>query len=1042
MRPIGASKAGVVVSGGAQHLPHAGMISIGNVLSVSDGARYFQEAVAKSPADYYAARGEAAGMWRGQAAAELGLAGPVNRDDFVRILDGRHPATGDELGRHHAALKNVAFDVTFSLPKSVSLLYALGDDHVREAALRALDAGATAAHEYLEEHAAWGRLANPQTHAIEHVRAQLVTAAFVHRSARPVTRDGVVTVDPQLHTHLVVASFAKRANGTWGQLHGQQLYAHAAAAGAIGQAATRDVLVRELGVRVRTNPNGTFELEGFTLEHLAEFSQRHQQAVAAAEAAGVTSYDGMKVAVLASREAKSAIEQGTNHFEQWRDRAATLGLTPRGVSDLLHREQVRELRWFDVDTAQAVIGRDEGGLTAQASVFSRRELIRSLAAHTPLGMRREQIEGLADAILADPAVTTPMVPAQRDGEPAADAMQRWCDRGMELQYSTPEVVALERRMLRSAVLRDQERTLVIDGGHVRTAVAAIGSQLTKDQRDMVLGVCTSTAGVVVVEGAAGTGKTTAVRLIREIHADLGVSVTGCAPSNRAAVTLEEEAGVPSFTTASLLGRLRDGEHFARGGLVIADECSMLGPDLAELVIRAEQDGAKLVLIGDSAQLQPIDGGALFRSLGDALGRISLTDVVRQREGWDREVLMALRAGDAAPLVRRYLEDGRVHHCPDEPSRVATIAADWVAATAEGYDVITVARERAAVAELNAVTREAAVNAGLVARTGVHRVSIDHVGQKNVPLGELEFAVGDRVLLVGRTQRHRGLVKGLRGIVVETTPDGTLAIETAEKRRLTVPPDYPGVAHGYALTAHRAQGATADIVLVRGSAAADRHWHYVALSRHRLRAAYYDVAPLPRDTEGVHHGPPMDASWTDEGLIASMERDAPKPSTLDYPGSYDRQLVETRAGSGANAAATEPPTDKQLEALRDNGAMQDLPPAATWIHASLILDSMFGHPAGEGARQRLTDSGTPSGEAGRVVAIAMEEVAASRGQSQIRDSRSGVMDRQRPKERPRSPEKELADQRRAARRGPDFSHHAHREHDVPHQAHDRGPGIGW
>jgi hypothetical protein len=438
----------------------------------------------------------------------------------------------------------------------------------------------------------------------------------------------------------------------------------------------------------------------------------------------------------------------------------------------------------------------------------------------------------------------------------------------------------------------------------------------------------------------------------------------------------------------------------------------------------------------------MDGGALFRSLGDALGRVSLTDVVRQREHWDREVLMALRAGDAAPLVRRYLEDGRLHHCADESSRVATIAADWVAATADGHEVITVARERAAVAELNAVTRGAAVDAGLVAQTGVRRVSVDHVGHKNLPLGELEFAVGDRVLLVGRTQRHRGLVKGLRGMVVETSADGMLGIETADKRRLTVPPDYGGVAHGYALTAHRAQGATADIVLVHGSDTADRHWHYVALSRHRLRAAYYDVAPQTRDTGGVHHGLPVNPSWTDDGLIASMEREAPKPSTLDYPAAYERQLVETRAGSGTNRGATEPPTHKQLEALRDNGVLEDLPPAATRIHASLVIDNLFGHPAGESARRWLADGGTPPDEAGRAVAMAMEEVTASRGRSHIRDSRSSVMDRQRREKGTNSPENELTEHAKAARRRPGFSYFPQPVHVEPEQVLNRGPGMGW
>ncbi|MEO8897970.1 MAG: hypothetical protein ABI352_01550 [Candidatus Dormibacter sp.] len=373
--------------------------------------------------------------------------------------------------------------------------------------------------------------------------------------------------------------------------------------------------------------------------------------------------------------------------------------------------------------------------------------------------------------------------------------------------------------------------------------------------------------------------------------------------------------------------------------------------------------------------------------------------------------------------------------------MATIAADWVAATQEGHDVITIARERAAVAELNAVTREAAVHAGLVARTGVRRVSVDHVGHMSLPLGELEFAVGDRVLLVGRTQRQRGLIKGLRGTVVETASDGRLTLETSEQRRLTVPPAYAGVAHGYAFTAHRAQGATADITLVHGSDAADRHWEYVALSRHRLRAGYYNVAPQNMDTEGVHHGPAVNPSWTDDGLIASMERDAPKPSTLDYPAAYDRQLVETHGANEPMTARGVAPTERQLELLRLNGLLGDLPPAATWIHASLVVDRLFGNPAGDSARRWLSRGGTPPEEAGRAVAMAMEDVKSSGGRSYLRDSWSAVMDRQRREERSRAPEKELTKQAETARRRGGFHYEVRHDHAAPHRAHNRGPGMG-
>ena len=320
------------------------MISIGNVASVAAGVAYYDEAVADSQVDYYAARGEAPGMWMGAAAPELGLAGRVERESLAAVLEGRDPRSGEELGRIYGSRKNVAFDVTYSVPKSLSLLYALGDDRVKESVLRALRAGAVTAHGYLERHAGWARVYDRAADRVHRVRAQLVTAAFVHRSARPVTRDGVTTVDPQLHTHLLVASFVRRANGTWGQLYSEPLYAHAAAAGALGQAATRDVLVRELGVRVRTLPNGTFEIDGFTAEQLAEFSQRHRQTVAAAAAMGASTLHGTKVAVLDTRESKSVLPPGADLLGEWRERAASLGLTPEGLAGLLDQEQVRELR--------------------------------------------------------------------------------------------------------------------------------------------------------------------------------------------------------------------------------------------------------------------------------------------------------------------------------------------------------------------------------------------------------------------------------------------------------------------------------------------------------------------------------------------------------------------------------------------------------------------------------------------------------------------------------------------------------------------------
>ena len=420
------------------------MISIGNVVSVGAGVRYFEEAVAESRVDYYAGRGEAPGVWLGPGAERLGLQGEVQRDDLVRVLEGRDPRTGDELGRHHARQRNVAFDVTFSLPKSVSLLYAFGSPETRQAVLAAMEEGARAAHEYLHRHAAWGRVFNRATGTVERVPAELVTASFVHRTARPVTHaSGRTTVDPQLHTHLLVASFVRRANGTWGQLYSEPLYAHAATASAVGQAVTRSALVRDLGVQVRTNPNATFELDGFTRTQLAAFSQRHAQVVAAAAGADARSLHGVKVAVLASRQSKREVDPSLDLFAHWHARGGEVGITTATVAPLIGQETIREERAFDVTTVDRIVGRTDG-LTATASVFTRREVIRRLAAHAPLGMSLDQLEAAADAILGTDTVV-PLVPPAEPGISTSEALRRWVERGAACSSRRLPVWAREPR---------------------------------------------------------------------------------------------------------------------------------------------------------------------------------------------------------------------------------------------------------------------------------------------------------------------------------------------------------------------------------------------------------------------------------------------------------------------------------------------------------------------------------------------------------------------------------------------------------------------
>lgn len=166
------------------------MISIGKIGSVEQAVRYLRDAVAQHQLEYYAARGEAPGTWRGEAAAALGVQGEVSDADFAAVLRGRHPETGADLGRHWGAQRVIAFDVAVSAPKDVSILYALSDEHTRRKILGIHAEGVRAAAEYLQERAGWARQRNRDTKAIEIVPARMLMAEFVHRTARRGHRPG------------------------------------------------------------------------------------------------------------------------------------------------------------------------------------------------------------------------------------------------------------------------------------------------------------------------------------------------------------------------------------------------------------------------------------------------------------------------------------------------------------------------------------------------------------------------------------------------------------------------------------------------------------------------------------------------------------------------------------------------------------------------------------------------------------------------------------------------------------------------------------
>ncbi|HKN91773.1 MAG TPA: MobF family relaxase, partial [Acidimicrobiia bacterium] len=227
-------------------------------------AEYLLGQVAVGVEDYYMGSGEAPGVWQGGLAAELGLAGVVQPDQLRALLLGRDPTTDAELlpGRRPRTVN--AFDVTFSAPKSVSLLWAFGSPEVASIASIAHVEAVAVALDFVERRG--GATRQVVDGERERISTNIAAATFVHRASR----DG----DPQLHSHCVVVNLGRRPDGTFAALDATPLYEWGKAAGSVYQEELRRRLTRQLGVEWGPDCNGCREMAGFDPGWLRTFSKR------------------------------------------------------------------------------------------------------------------------------------------------------------------------------------------------------------------------------------------------------------------------------------------------------------------------------------------------------------------------------------------------------------------------------------------------------------------------------------------------------------------------------------------------------------------------------------------------------------------------------------------------------------------------------------------------------------------------------------------------------------------------------------------------
>jgi conjugative relaxase-like TrwC/TraI family protein len=810
------------------------MLSIGKMGSGQEG--YYLELASE---DYYLEGGEPPGLWWGGGASHLGLEGEVARDALRALMDGVRPGPGDPLIQRQAyrdgRARTPGWDLTFSAPKSVSVLWSQAPQEIRERIQAAHLAAVKEALTYLEQEASFTRRGHGGK---DLTPVRLIAALFEHGTSR--------ASDPQLHTHALIVNVGIADDGRGGALRSRDLYRHKMVAGVLYRAALAQGLRQSLSVALERRESA-FEIRGVPSPLIELFSSRRAAIEAAMKEAGAAGAKAAAKFTISTRQRKEHIAREVL-FDAWRKLGTEFGFD---ISRIVNREKAPEMEVSRlIEGLRSIACHVMQKITVNESFFPERDVFRGVLERVQhLGLEPALIRASVGSMLHEPARTLSLAP---DGPYA--------------RFTTVEMFRAEESLLEKARAIAGERFAPPTEIDYERAFGKkpVFQMLSDEQREAVRFL---TAGhrFRALVGIAGSGKTITLDATREVFEQLGYRVIGLAPTGKARLELEKGAGIRrTFTVAKFLLLQETSNSYiakhvgrqliraARGWqtytreqaplnaktVVFLDEAGMLGTRQLEAVLtHIEKAGATLITSGDFRQLQAIEAGSPFRALTQIFGTTKLTEIRRQKHAWMRAAVVDFVEGRADAALERYLLEGKLEVSHDKGKAMSSLMRKWESHhSLKLKESLILAGTREDVHELNERAQKVRIQRGTVNPDR----SCSFQGKR--------VCEGDRVVF-GRNDRKLGVANGDFGEVVKIESE-TIAKALMGQRRITVRLDrtgkkgepqlvtvdsreYRNLSLGYAATTHKAQGATIDRTFVlAGGWMQDRELSYVQFSRAR------------------------------------------------------------------------------------------------------------------------------------------------------------------------------------------------------------------
>jgi conjugative relaxase-like TrwC/TraI family protein len=822
-------------------------------------ARYLEgKTVQPGRGDYYLTPGgepaQAPGRWLASAdtLAQLGIEGSVvDGPDFIALMEGRHPRDGGWLRQAGAdGSRGGGIDVTFSAPKSVSVTWALGDEHERGVIEQAHRAAVDQAVEHLTETVPTVRR-RYGAGVVEEPARELIAVEYLHTTARGVM-DGDAP-DPQLHSHVVVTS-AVRDDGRIVAVASRPIFRSAREVGAFYRSAlAHELTQRGYEIDAGTGKEGRyFEIAGVPQGLIDAFSARSREVAAAAERfrakwGRAPERGELRRLKLENRKAKLPVTRGDLQLV-WDAKAARHGF-PRERHD--SQQDGRSLR------EGALEDRVEERLTERAATFELGELRAVLL---------EQSAG--ELSPADALARARTMMAERRVLPLEGG------RMTTLAIRAKEQ-AIERRVtqLAQSAGRDVgERARTVAGDQL---AERIGSRLS-DEQTHALEVITGPERAAVLVGPAGTGKGVVIDAAARAEQLTGYTTFGIAVSGSTAQRLGQDSPAlagRALTLDALVARAQNGRLDVDARTTIFfDEAGMADTSrLDRLTEVVERTGAKLVAIGDGAQLPSIGAGGMFDRLAEIAPSVALSNVRRTLDPAEQRAWADLRTGRSDRAMAHYLRRGRLHMTDTRDQAVEHAVQDWTSLT-----------ETIPISEVALISDASNVEINrLNARAQHYRAERGELGDIEAEIPGVHYGIraGDRVAMIDQHQQPGGerVENGARGEVIDINETGEVLIQfdATNQWRTLAGDELARLRLGYASHIHRAQGATVTRTLVvTGGWQTSKEPAYVEASRAREGTDWYvnrqDLGEHGHDTDRIKR------------LARDMSRSRTQTPSLAYP----------------------------------------------------------------------------------------------------------------------------------------------------------------